>query len=82
LPLYEIVLSYAPEPDETRLTDQLPRVGDTIRINEVDWVVANELQTSDGVDGRFRCERRSVPVEDGAPGQGDYRNAAASFAGT
>lgn len=57
MPLFEIVL-VRDGSTEVRLTDQRTRVGDTIQINDQDWVVARRVSASAHAEARFEC----IPV--------------------
>lgn len=54
MPLFEIVLVDNGS-SEVRITDQPARVGDTIRINDQDWVLTRKLVASAHAEARFEC---------------------------
>jgi hypothetical protein len=56
MPLYEVLLR-RDDDDETRLTDQEPRVGETLSIGEERWVVQSK-----GTPERADAEARYVCV--------------------
>jgi hypothetical protein len=58
MPLYELVLDFEGEsPQELRLTDRAVRVGDTVEIGAVDWVVVRALACQQCERARFQCRR-------------------------
>jgi hypothetical protein len=54
MPLFEIVLVHNGSA-EVRLTDEPTRVGDTILINDHDWIVTRSLTASAQAEARFEC---------------------------
>ena len=54
MPLFEIVLVNDGN-SEVRLTDEPIRVGDTIQINDQDWVVTRNVVASARAEARFEC---------------------------
>ena len=56
--LYELVLDFeGAAPQELRLTDRRVRVGDTVEIGAVDWVVVRALALEQRERARFQCRR-------------------------
>jgi hypothetical protein len=54
MPLFEIVLLHG-ESSEVRLTDRPTTVGDTVQINDEDWVVVRSVPASGGAEARLEC---------------------------
>lgn len=54
MPLFEIVL-VRDESTELRLTDRPARVGDTLQVNDEDWVVVRSVAASARAEARLEC---------------------------
>ena len=56
--LYELVLDFEGQSaEEVRLTSEPVRVGDTVEVDAVDWVVVRELARRQRELARFQCRR-------------------------
>lgn len=56
MPLFEVVLLDV-NGTELRLTDQPADIGDTVQINDEDWIVVRKSPGSARAEARLECER-------------------------